>query len=374
MSVRAAMTPRPTAPAHVLVVGPRLDARGGIARVNATYASAGLFDAGDGEVAVRYFPSTRDGPAILKLGYAAARLGLFGITPLRRPAVIHLHTTWHASFWRKAAYAWVARLKRARVIHHIHAFGFLEFYDRGGGLRRRIVRGTLRRASALIALTDAMAERLRAIAPGQTVVVLPNPVDLRALRMDDAPPRDPHLIAYLGWFVAEKGIFELLEALAIARRSVPSLRLTLGGCRNEEAVLAHVRRLGLDDGVHMAGWLDRAGVVRTLHQCAVLALPSHNEGFGLVLVEAMACGTPIVTCPVGGVPEVVQAPRNAVFVPPRDVPALAQAIVRLVGSPELRRAMAAAGPEDASRFEAGRVVERLREIYRAVLRQGAAPS
>jgi len=353
----------------VVVVGPRMDARGGIARVNATYAAAGLFDSVDGEPAVRYFPSTRDGSTLTKLGYAAARLGLFGLTPLRRPAVVHLHTTWHASFWRKAAYAWVARWKRARVIHHIHAFGFLEFYDRGSGLRRRIVRATLGRASALIALTEAMAERLRAIAPGQTVVVLPNPVDLEGLRLASPPRRDPRLIVYLGWFVPEKGIHELIDALALALEQIPDLRLTLGGCRNEDAVRSQIRRLALEDRVRVVGWLDRPDVVKVLHECAALALPSHMEGFGLVLVEAMACGAPIVTCPVGGIPEVLQSPRNAIFVPPGDVRALADAMVTLIRSPELRESMSRAGPSDAQRFEASRVVARLRAIYRGVLSQ-----
>ncbi len=352
---------------RVVIVGPRLDARGGIAMVNATYAAAGLFEIADDKPVIRYFPSTRDGSALSKLAYGGWRLAIFTLTHLPRPSVVHLHTTGHTSFWRKAAYAWVARAKAARVIHHIHAFAFFDFYERGGRLRRTAVRETLRRADALIALTEGMATRLRAIAPSQQIEVLPNPIQLGALRLKALPLRNPHLVLFLGWFIPEKGIYDLLDAIPHAVRHVPNLRLALGGFRNESAIQAHVRDLGIEDRVELLGWLDRDGVRRALGECAVLALPSQTEGFPLVLVEAMACGTPIVTCPVGGIPEILRSPRNALFVSPGDVTGLSTALVELLTTPHLREAMSAAGPEDAKRFDASHVITRLRAIYEHLL-------
>jgi glycosyltransferase involved in cell wall biosynthesis len=356
-----------SAPARVVVVGPRLDAQGGIVAVNAAYAAAGLFGSEELGLAAQYFPSTRDGLRFIKLAYAALRLARFALAALPPPTVVHLHTTWHASFWRKCAYAWIARAKGAQVIHHIHAFGFLDFYERGGRIRRSAVRATLRRADALIALTEGMGRRLSRIAPEQRVEILPNPVDLVALKIEPVPVRDPWTVMFLGWFIPEKGIYDLLDAVALAARDYPELRLVLGGCRNEVGVHTRIRALGIEDRVEIRGWLNRAQVARALHECAVLALPSHMEGFGLVLVEAMACGTPIVTCPVGGIPEVVQAPRNALFVPAGRPEALRDALIEIVTNSTLRAAMAKSGPEDAMRFDTPKVIGRLREIYHGVL-------
>ena len=356
-----------SAAARVVVVGPRLNDRGGIARVNSAYAAAGLFNSDSADLIVRHFPSIRDGLPLGKLVYAGVRLIAFALRSLPPPTVVHLHTTSHGSFWRKFAYSWIARAKGARVIHHIHAFGFLEYYERGGHLRRAAIRTMLRRADALIALTAGMASHLRRIVPEQRIEILPNPVDLVSLRIEPTPLRNPRLVLFLGWLIPEKGIYELLEAVALGLRELPDLRLALGGFRNEVAVHKRVRRLGIEAHVEFRGWLNRVEVASALHECSVLALPSHTEGFGLVLVEAMACGTPIVTCPVGGIPEVVQSPRNAVFVPPRNATALCEALVTVLTDRKLREAMSAAGPRDAERFDTPDVLERLHAIYRRVL-------
>jgi glycosyltransferase involved in cell wall biosynthesis len=92
----------------------------------------------------------------------------------------------------------------------------------------------------------------------------------------------------------------------------------------------------------------------------------------LVLVEAMACGTPIVTCPVGGVPEVVSEPRNALFVPPRDPERLSAALLKIIADGALRDSMSRFGPIDAAAFETKGVLQRLRAIYRIVLEQDPA--
>ena len=353
--------------ARVVIIGPRLDARGGIAMVNATYAAAGLFEDANQTPLITYFPSTRDASYPKKCAYAALRLAIFAFTPLPRPSLVHLHTTSHSSFWRKAAYACVARAKGARVIHHIHASSFIEFYERGGRLRRAAVRATLGRADALIALTEGMARCLQILAPDKRIDVLPNPVQLNSLRVNPVPARKLNLVLFLGWFVPEKGIFDLVDAVALAIRDVPDIQLALGGFRNELAVRARARARGIEDRIELRGWLDRNAVAQALHECTVLVLPSQTEGFGLVLVEAMACGTPIITCPVGGIPEVVQSPRNAIFVSPGDVSGLSAALVDILTKPHLRQSMAKTGPADARRFDVSYIIPRLRAIYDRVL-------
>ena len=266
------------------------------------------------------------------------------------------------------AYAWISWLKRARVVLHVHPTYFMEFHEGSGPLRQRAIRATLRRCQALIVLTEEMASRLRSLVPGTKVYVLPNPADLEEFRAQPVPAREVDTVAFLGWFVPGKGAYDLLEALARMRATRPALRAVFGGCKQEAQLRERVRALGLAGTVEVAGWLGRADVVRVLQTCTLLALPTHSEGIPMVLLEAMACGTPVVTCPVGGIPAVAQEGRNALFVPPGDVAALTAALERLLDDPALREAMSQANREDVRRYDVRTIGSSLLEIYRELLK------
>ena len=352
---------------RVVVVTPALDARGGISRVNALCQRVGLFGVHEDGLEVRLHPSTRDGGIALKTLFSACQLLRFAVAPLPRPALVHLHASWHSSFWRKAAYAWLSWLKGAQVLLHVHPTYFMDFYEGSGPLRQRVIRATIRRCWAAIALTEEMASRLRTLVPGCRVYVLPNPVALDEFRAQPVPAREAATVIFLGWFVPGKGAYDLLEALARIRDRRPGLRAVFGGYKQEDRLRERVRALGLARTVEVAGWLGRADVVRLLQTCTLLALPTHSEGIPMVLLEAMACGTPVVTCPVGGIPAVAREGRNALFVRPGDVEGLAAAIERLLDDPALRGAMSQANLEDVGRYDARAIGSSLLEIYRELL-------
>lgn len=366
------MSAGPGARTTVVVVAPDLEAgrrlaKGGIGRVNLVYERAGLFGTHADGLVVRLHASTIDGPQGAKATVFLRGLLTWVFTPLPRPAVVHLHTSWHASFWRKMAFAWLAWLKGARVLLHVHPTYFVDFVEGGGALRRGLVRATLRRCEGVIALCEEVAERLRPYAPRARVYVLPNPVDLDEFPPPPDRPRDAEHVLYLGWFVPGKGAFDLLEALARLRGRRPGLRATFGGARDPEqdaALRRRVRELALDDVVGVEGWIGREEVIRRLGACTLLALPTYSEGIPMVLLEAMACGAPVVTCPVGGIPEVARDGRNALFVRPGDLDGLAAALERLLDDGALREAMSRANLEDIRRYDVRTLLPRLLEIYR----------
>jgi len=100
--------------------------------------------------------------------------------------------------------------------------------------------------------------------------------------------------------------------------------------------------------VHL-DYLDRAELAAALRRAEALLFPSFLEGFGLPVVEAMACGVPVITSPCSSLPEV--AGDAALYVDPHDPAAIAAAVVRLAGDPELRARLAAAGLARAARFD-----------------------
>ena len=143
-----------------------------------------------------------------------------------------------------------------------------------------------------------------------------------------------------------KGVKTLLEAVA----RVPDARLVLVGDGDDVPHLrARASSLGLDDRIVFRGSLHGDALVRAYQDAAVVVLPSltESESFGMTLVEAMACGRPVVGSAVGGIPFVVRDGVDGVLVPPGDASALAAALDRLLSSPEELERMGRAGREAA---------------------------
>jgi len=212
--------------------------------------------------------------------------------------------------------------------------------------------------------------KARAIAPRIEIDVLPNPVNLEELRLAPRPARTTGLILFLGWYVRSKGVFDLIEALAQLRERHPELRAVFGGYKATHSVRRAVRARGLRDKVEVCGWLDRSAVTRLLHSCAIFALPSYSEGLPMALLEAMACGAPIVTCPVGGIPEVAREGRNALYVQPGDIQGLVEALHRLLADSAIRFSQSECNEADARRFDVGPLMARLEENYEKLFRRG----
>jgi glycosyltransferase involved in cell wall biosynthesis len=144
---------------------------------------------------------------------------------------------------------------------------------------------------------------------------------------------------------AWKGVDVLVRAFATID-DVPGARLRLVGSGDAIAdLLALAHRLGVEDRVDFAGELRGDDLVAAMQQAAVAVLPSCSaaESFGMALIEAMSCGTPVIGSDVGGIPFVITHDATGLLTPPGDVRALAAACRRVLGDPELADRLAAAG-------------------------------
>jgi glycosyltransferase involved in cell wall biosynthesis len=225
------------------------------------------------------------------------------------------------------------------------------------------VYATLRRADAIIVLTPEMQSATERRLRNVTVRILPNPVDPFIFEPVASVVRDSMHVAFIGRFAREKGVFDLLDATRRLIDQGSGVRVTLAGGKAEADVDAAIERLGLRQTVTFRNWLATHDVAELLRRCTMLALPSHTEGVPMVLLEALMCGTPIVTCPVGGIPLIVKDGRNGLLVPPGNFAALGIAIGRLLSSPELCREISINNIADSAQFRAESIVQDLRAIY-----------
>ena len=209
-----------------------------------------------------------------------------------------------------------------------------------------LARLVLRRAAAVICASSALAEA--ALELGAAAVhVIPSGVDLPAEVGEEAQPPE---ILYAGRLSREKGIEELVEATR-------GLRLVVAGDGPMRALVPDA--LGFVSPTRLHELLDRA---------AIVACPSRREGFGVVCLEAMAHGRPVVASAVGGLRDLVVDGETGLLVPPRDAPALRAALERLLHDRELRRSLGAAARERARReFGWDAHVERTLDVYAAAV-------
>ncbi|NGN92018.1 glycosyltransferase family 4 protein [Nocardioides sp. KC13] len=216
---------------------------------------------------------------------------------------------------------------------------------------RFVLPRALDRAAGLIACSPVSM----AHATGRAVVIPPS-VDLS----DFAPgplERDGS-ITYVGRIESSsrwKGLHVLVDALPLVAERVPGVRLDLIGEGDDVAVLqSRAERLGVAGRIRWHGSLSHDKVAEHLRRTSVAVLPSLTdaESFGTVIVEAMACATPVVGSDVGGIPGNISDGENGYLVPPGDHVALADALARVLENPELARRMGAASREIAvERFD-----------------------
>lgn len=210
------------------------------------------------------------------------------------------------------------------------------------------------RADAVVAVSRAAAEALvRAGASEARVRVIPNgipsgPPSWRPLQEADGVP----LILFVGRLDPAKGLPDLLAAVRMLREQGEVVRLQVQGDGREEEMireaiarppLAGYARLVHRDEVD-------AAAPRSDRSPCVFVLPSRYEGFGVVLLEAMRLGLPIVATRAGGIPEVVRDGVDGLLVPPGDARALAEAIARVLSEPDLRERLASSGRTRADGF------------------------
>jgi glycosyltransferase involved in cell wall biosynthesis len=289
----------------------------------------------------------------------------------------------HAHFWMSG----LATLQAAAphgvpVAQTFHALGSVKRRYQGaadtsppGRVRSEILVG--RRAGVVIATcSDEVAELGRLGVPEARTRVVPCGVDVQHFspgRVGAREPGPPRLLS-VGRLVERKGVDTVVQALA----ALPGVVLDIAGgpprdrlAQDPEArrLLAVAREAGVADRVRLLGGVRHDTMPGLLRSADVVVATPWYEPFGIVPVEAAACGVPVVGSAVGGLLDTVQDGRTGLLVPPRDPGALATALRELLADPDRRAAFGRAGRQAAvARYAWDRVAAQTVAVYRTLVR------
>jgi glycosyltransferase involved in cell wall biosynthesis len=283
-----------------------------------------------------------------------------------RPDVIHAHDP-HAVAMSALALSMSTQLVKPPLV----ASRRVDFHLRGSSLSR----WKYRQVDMFICASEAIRQMLLGDGvPSQRAVTVHEGIDLaRAAAATPAKLHEelwlPHgapIVGNVAALVAHKGQRHLIDAAALVVRQVPDARFVIAGEGElRDPLEQQIKHLGLEKHVLLAGF--RPDILSLHKAFDIFVMSSVTEGLGTSLLDAMACGRPIVATRAGGIPEVVLDGTTGILVPPRDHHAMADAIVKLLKDEELRKAMGAEGLSLANaRFSAERMVQDTLRVYERV--------
>ncbi len=290
-----------------------------------------------------------------------------------RPSLVHTHL-FHADLYGALAARWAQVPALVSSRHNDNAFRRRQPWR---GLNRRL----WRMADAGIAISQAVADfvvevenaprdKLRVIHYGLQWQPSPNAERQalrRSMRTQLGFAQTQPLLGMACRLIEQKSVSDALQAFAGTRSEFPEARLLIAGDGPLRAQLeSEATQAGLTGSVRFLGWRD--DVPQLLAACDLFLMPSLWEGFGLVLLEAMAQGLPVVASRVSAIPEIVVAGETGLLAPPRDVPALREALLTLLRDPPLARHMGLMGMERLeTHFSEQRMLDETLALYHELL-------
>jgi glycosyltransferase involved in cell wall biosynthesis len=308
-------------------------------------------------------------PAAARFPLDYAALALY----CRRNDIRVIHSTDRP---RDSAYAVsLAKLAGARSVVHVH-IKWSDYYS-------ALACWAVRNSDAVFGISDYVSRSVVTFGkPAADVFTVLNGIDVARWSLASAdgaairrelriPPTAP-LMASVSRLFVHKGTAELLRAFALVRKELPDARLLIVGeetpfSRGFSAAMQELaRELGLGEAVIFTG--GRSDVREIMAACDVFSMPSDEEPFGLVYLEAMAMERPVVALDNGGTPEVVEHEQSGLLSAHQDIPAFAANLVALLRDPDRRARMGARGRERVlTRFSAQRMARDAGDAYEAIV-------
>lgn len=337
----------------VLFIGPDVNNRGGIVAVLRAYRD---------NLPAFHCLSTNSGKGFIPgiINFVRTVIALPFVRLFTPYTILDVHGSSYKSWRRKRIIIAVGHALGFRIIFHIHAGALRKFTEEKG---KEYILSTTRKCDKVVFLTQAWARYAREELGCEHVETLMNIVAPPAMAKIPRKEGSPLSLVYLGYLLQPKGIFDLLDVMVANRdRWRGKVTLTIGGQYNEQLIKDFIRDNGLSDMVTFLGWVKGDQKDRIMATSDVLILPSYFEGMPICILEAMTYAMPVITTPVGGIPEIMTDGVEGTFITPGDKKALADAIDMYRNNLNLLKTQGKAGFEHSQQFLPRNISERLVSI------------
>ncbi len=235
-----------------------------------------------------------------------------------RVKIVYIHTAADRDFWRSEKVIRLGRLFKKKVVLHSHASRFKDYYSECSAQKQEWIRRTIKKVDNLVVLSQSWKYWFEGIGiDSSKIKILHNITPYPQINSDKSIYNDDVIkLLFLGEIGPRKGVFDLLSAIVEHRNELKDkIELRIGGNKNEEQLMSFIEDGDLTGFVHFEGFVFADKKTELLNWANVYILPSHNEGLPISILEAMSYKMPIISTPVGGIPEVVDGSNGLLVTP-----------------------------------------------------------
>lgn len=302
--------------------------KGGISAVVNGYTNSTLKENFD----IIYVESYKDGNKLTKLSKALiGYIKFIKILIVYRPELIHIHSSFGASFYRKIPFICIAHYKKIPIINHIHGADFEKFYMKASNIKIRIIKNIYNKCSILIALSEEWKEMLQNIVPKEKIKVVQNysVINKKAISYRKEKKLNKQVI-FLGEVGRRKGCYDIPDVVRKVSSKIPDIKFIICGSGDIDKIKMKAKKLGVDKNISFMGWIKGKEKEALLMESDVFFLPSYNEGMPMAILDAMGYALPIVSTNVGGISKIVKNEVNGYIHKPGDIEKFAESIIDLL--------------------------------------------
>lgn len=274
--------------------------------------------------------------------------------------IVHIHLSTSVSANRKYIFYKLARLLRKKVVVHLHCGSQLS------DVWNSKYQDMFTNSNMCIVLSNSIRELVVArTGKSNNIRVVYNPSP--SVENISSWDRREKMILFAGTLYREKGYLDLIDAFAHIAPKYPDWKLVLAGNGSQEDGVGKAEQLRVGNRVEFVGWVKGVEKDRLFRSASIFCLPSYAEGFPMAVLDAWAYGIPVVTTPVGGVPDIVVDNENGLLFNPGDIDELTRKLQLLIENEELRVRMGKESLRLASTvFNANTIANQLSNIYKEI--------
>lgn len=339
----------------VLIVATSRKTRGGITSVVKAHEQGPQWS----EYHCHWVETHRDGPGWRKITYFLRAILDYSV---RLPFydMVHIHFSNVSSLKRKLIFARMAKSLNKKILVHFHAFDPATTIH---GDYKELYRELFEIADGIIVLSNWWRDEVKKAFPtvSERILVLYNPCEQIPTGKSFTKKKQ---ILYAGTVNARKGYADLIKAFAIIATKHPDWTLAIAGNGELEQAKQLAKDMGIKNQVNFLGWVSGEAKRQVFQESSVFCLPSYAEGFPMAVLDAWTYGLPVITTPVGGIPDIAIDGQNMLLFNPGDIRTLAKNISTLINDNSLIERVTAASLQLAhTTFSTTQINNELARIY-----------